>query len=339
MVAISPLLLDIPGPPFHDLYLSRMGLDPGYARIADRAMQGIGDPLGSSALAELLADEREWTWEDGEYAIATVPERPDLDLEVDFGLEWLQFRASRPGLTRVWLNGMARAADLEGVERDGALEYPFEVRWTLLDESGLGFRHASADFDLTATGSIEGDAGISFRLPLEIPPGTYRWTVAVESSSNRTDDGDQSKKHGGYARGEVIVRDLTTDLPILSDVAVSPDSLGAWSPAEGVRLNPTPAHITGPDAVAFIYYEAYNLTPRGRYETRVVLAAEGEGPTFDLTYPATVPPGASVVTPGYLRIDLSDSAPGDYAMTVTVRDLTSGHVTLPVHTDIRIGPD
>lgn len=339
MVAISPLLLDVPGAPFHDLYLSRMGLDPRYARIADQAMRGIGDPFGASALAELLADEREWTWEDGEYAIASVPGRPDVDLELEFGLEWLQFRASRPGLTRVWLNGVARATDLEGLEGDGVLEGVLDVRWTLLDASDLVFRYAPASFEVSVAEPVEDETGVSFRVPLDVPPGTYRWTVAVENPPGGNGDGDRSRTHGGYARGEVVVRDLTTDLPVLSDVAVSPDSLGTWSPVEGVRLNPTPAHITGEDAIAFIYYEAYNLTRGGRYETRVILSPDGEGRTFDVTYPATVPAGASVVTPGYLRVDLSDSDPGDYTMTVTVRDLTSGHVTLPVNTEIRIGPD
>ena len=54
MVAISPLLLDIPGPPFYDLYMSRMGLDPAYARIANHALDMIGDEFANSRLAEEL---------------------------------------------------------------------------------------------------------------------------------------------------------------------------------------------------------------------------------------------------------------------------------------------
>jgi hypothetical protein len=91
--------------------------------------------------------------------------------------------------------------------------------------------------------------------------------------------------------------------------------------------------------VAFIYYEAYNLTPGGQYETRVVLQPEGGGQPFDLSYPGTVLRGASIVTRGHLRVDLSASSPGRYDVSVTVRDLTSGHVTLPVETEIHVNRD
>jgi hypothetical protein len=107
-----------------------------------------------------------------------------------------------------------------------------------------------------------------------------------------------------------------------------------WSPAPGINLNPTPAHLTGDDGVAFIYCEAYNLTPGGQFETRVVLQPEAGGQTFDLSYPGTAQSGASIVSHVYLRVDLSGSSPGRYEMSITVRDLTSGHSTLPVRTKI-----
>ncbi|MCK5483736.1 MAG: GWxTD domain-containing protein, partial [Gemmatimonadetes bacterium] len=86
---ISPLLLRIPAQPFHDLYMSRMGLDPAYARIANHALNFAGNDFAGLRLAEELTDERVWTWADGEYAVATVPERPPVGLNVNFGLEWL----------------------------------------------------------------------------------------------------------------------------------------------------------------------------------------------------------------------------------------------------------
>ena len=45
------------------------------------------------------------------------------------------------------------------------------------------------------------------------------------------------------------------------------------------------------------------------------------------------------MTHGYLRIDLSASPAGPYDVSVTVRDLTSGHVTLPVRTRILVNRD
>lgn len=335
MVAINPLLVDIPGPPFHDLYMSRMGLDVAYARIANHALNLIGVEFAGSRLAEDLTEERDWTWRDGEYAVATVPERPRLDLGVDFGLEWLRFRAPRPGLTRVWLNSLVEASDLTPREADGGQLYRVEVVWSLLDESGDYFRRIPASFDVPLNHALEIDAGLAVRVFADLPPGTYRWMLAVRDALSEG-AGEGTKARGGYAGGELEVRSLSGDLPVLSDVALSPDSVGAWSPATGISLNPVPTRSTGRDGIGFIYYEAYNLTPGGRYETRVVLTPEGGGPAFDLSYPGTVPLTATVATRGYLRIDLSASEPGAYEMSVTVRDLTSGHVTLPIRSRISV---
>jgi GWxTD domain-containing protein len=338
MVAISPLLLDVPGPPFHDLYMSRMGLDPRYARIANHALNLSGDDFASSRLAEELTDERDWTWQDGESAVAGVPEQPAVDMSVAFGLEWLQFRAPRPGLTRTWLNGLVDASALRPVEVDGRDLYRVEAVWSLLDETGLTYRQIASSFDLPVDGPLDDETGLSLRKWADLPQGTYRWILVV-SDANSTVEDDGETVRGGFASGNVVVRDLGTDLPVLSDVAVSPDSTGAWSPVAGISLNPTPARTTGDDGVAYIYYEAYNLTAGGRYETRVVLQPEGGGQSFDLSYPGTALRGASIVTRGHLRIDLSDSSPGRYEVSVSVRDLTSGHVTLPVQTHIIVSRD
>jgi hypothetical protein len=335
LVAISPLLVTIPGPQFHDLYLSRMGLDPAYARIANHALNLTGDPFAGSRLAEELTNERTWTWEDGAYAVATVPERPPLDLNVAFALEWLSFRAARPAMTRVWLNAIVGASSLTPVERDGRDAYRLEAAWTLLDETGATYRYLPASLVLPVDAALEDETGISLRMSTDLLPGVYRWMLAV-SDGNWTPGRSGEKARGGYASGELVVRDLGSDLPVLSDIAVSADSAGSWSPAAGVNLNPTPTRVTGEDGVAFIYYEAYNLTPGGQYETRVVLTPEGEGQSFDLSYPGTARRGATIVTRGYLRIDLSKSPPDRYEMSVTVRDLTNGYVTLPVRTDILV---
>jgi len=55
MVAISPLLVDIPGPLFHDLYLSRMNFDAAYALMANQALNFAGTEFAGSRLAEELA--------------------------------------------------------------------------------------------------------------------------------------------------------------------------------------------------------------------------------------------------------------------------------------------
>lgn len=337
MVAVSPQLIDIPPREMYDLYMSRMGLDPRYARIAHEARNVMGDGLAGLRVAERLADERQWTWEDGEYAVGTVPERPGLDLSVNFALEWLEFRAPRPGLTRVWLNGLVQAGTLGNEPVDGRRSYRVAVVWTLRDESGDFYRRVPASFLLPVPEHVGEDAGMAIRMQTDIPPGDYRWMVAVEDMTRRR--ADEGPSPGGYAMGSLTARDMSTDLPLLSDVAVSPDSVGVWEPTAGISLNPSPAHVTGPDGVAFIYYQGYNLTPGGRYETRVVLEPEDEGQVFDLSYAGDVQEGGSIVTHGHLRVDLSATAAGRYRVSVTVRDLTRGVSTLPEHTDIFVEHD
>lgn len=332
MVAVSPLLVDVPPRVLHDLYLSRMAFDPGYARIANQALNRIGDDFVNLRVAEQLAEERQWTWADGEYAVTTVPERPDLDLTVNFAVEWLGFRAPRPGLTRVWLNGLVEAGTLRPAESDGEEEFRVGAVWTVRDSSGDFLRRVPATFELPVPESPGHDAGLAIRFPMDLAPGQYVWMVALEDLVGRAEEDDPAP--GGYATGTLTVRDMSTDLPLLSDVAVSPDSTGRWIPAAGIRLNPSPTHATNREGIAWIYFEAYNLTPRGRYETRVVLEPVDGGRTFDLSYPGDVPGGGTIVTNGYLRLDLSQTDPGRYRVAVTVRDFTSGVTTLPVRTEI-----
>jgi hypothetical protein len=309
-----------------------MGFDPGYARIANQALNMIGDDFVHLRVAEQLTRERRWTWADGEYAVRTVPERPDLDLSVNFAAEWLGFRAPRPGLTRVWLNGLVEAGTLRTEESDGRARFRVHAVWTVRDSAGDFLRRVPATFELPAPERLDEDAGLAIRFPTDLAPGEYAWMLSVEDLVERSEEDEPAP--GGYATGTLTVRDMSTDLPLLSDVAVSPDSTGSWVPAAGIRLNPSPTHATNREGIAWIYFEAYNLTPRGRYETRVVLEPAGGGRTFDLSYPGDVPGGGTIVTNGYLRLDLSQTEPGRYRVAVSVRDLTSGVTTLPVRTEI-----
>ncbi len=333
--AVPPLLIDVPGSVIRDLYVTRMALDPAYAAIANQAVMVSGQAFVGSRMIQNLSDERKWTWADVEYAVATVPERPSVDPGVNFAIEWLHFRAPRPGMTRMWMNGLVEAGTLRPDGQELADVYRVEAIWTILGEDGAFLQRVPAVFEVSAPPDLGGNAGLSIRMPADVPPGEYRWMLVVKDRNTVASDSGR-KPTGGYATGDLTVRDMSGDLPLLSDVAVSPDSTGMWSPGRGISMNPTPAHVTGPDGVAFIYYEAYNLTPGGRYETRVVLEPAGGGQTFDLSYPGSAPTGGRIATSGYLRLNLSDSEPGRYEMSVTVRDLTSGVSTLPIRTEILV---
>ena len=332
-VDVPPMLTDIPATAFHDLYVSRMGLDPAYARIGlHGATTGLTQRLGD------LAEEREWTWADGRYAVAEVPERPRVNLRLGLNLEWLQFQSRRPGRTRVWLNGIVDAEGLDG-ERlaDGRRRFRVDAVWTVLGDDADFYERISAPVVLEVADEPEPSRRhLSIRIPADLPPGSYVTLWAVTDANDPSGGGRPPS--GGYMQETLSVRDLVGRTPILSDVAVAPDSGGSWSPGGRVFLKATPAHTTGSDAVAFIYFEAYNLTAGGEYETRVRLQPEGGGSPFDLRYPGTAATGVRIVTRRALRVDLSETQPGDYEMSVTVRDLTTGLTTLPFRVPLRVEP-
>ncbi len=318
-VAPPPPLGLVPGWLLHDLYLSRSGLDPEYARMASR--------FGGTRTLEELQREREMTTADLDALVDGVPERPAVDLALGLRHEWLQFRSPRPGETEVWLNAEVPAADLRV---PGAPRLAADL--ALLDESGERLVLVSGPATVAPEGAGDGGA-IALRAPAALGPGTWRATLVVRE----LDGGDPPR--GTWVGDSVVVRDLGGTLPQLSDVAVAPDSGGAWEPRPGVRLRPSPSHRSGPGR-AWIYLEAYNLTPGGAFETLATLEAEevADGrAAFRQTWTGTASRGGRVVTPLLLRLDLGATAPGRYRLSVTVTDLATGVRTLAARTALEVG--
>jgi hypothetical protein len=190
-------------------------------------------------------------------------------------------------------------------------------------------------FEARTPARMTKDHSLPVRIPIEVPPGAYRYTLVIEDAFADPN----APRSGNYHRGEVVARDLSLSLPVTSDVVVSPDSGGSWStlaPAgPDIGLVPSPAHRTGADGAAFVYFEAYNLTPGGRYETRIRFEPDGDdGEAFDLTFPGEVPFEGAPRTRRTLRLDLSDAKPGNYVMSVTITDSETKQATLPHTTNI-----
>ncbi|MCK5483737.1 MAG: hypothetical protein KAJ13_08525, partial [Gemmatimonadetes bacterium] len=131
--------------------------------------------------------------------------------------------------------------------------------------------------------------------------------------------------------------ELSAGAPALSDVAVAADSGGAWSPGGGIRLRPSPAHLTGADGVAFVYYEVYNLTPGGQYTIRIRLEPQDDdADPFELSFPSDGMTDFSRRSRRLIRLDLSDTDPGWYMMEVTITDEETGISTLPHYTPVTV---
>ena len=322
MVALSPVLPLIPAWLLADLYTSRSALDPEYARMASR--------FDRNRTIEQLQIEREMTSEDARFAIANVPERPDVDLDLQFDSEWLQFRSPRPGKTRVWVNVEVPAADVHGALGHGDTRR-LEAVLALLSEDEEDLLILPAEFELDAAGAAAGGV-LGLRMPAELPPGSYRtlFRLSIPGDSG-------GPPPGNYVADSLVVRDFAGTLPLLSGVAVAPDSGGAWQPRPGLSIRPSPSHRSGPDGIAWIYLEAYNLTPGAEFNARVRLRAQRESASaFEQEYSGTAVPGARIVTPIVLRLDLVDTPPGDYVLEVGVTDLATGVQTLDSKTTLTV---
>jgi len=328
-----------------DLYRSRQGLDPWYAQAAQR----MYDPSveialtvsGTKALeaTKVLQEERNITREDGEFAISSIPEKPDVATNTRLLVEELQFRGAEAGVTRVWLNALIEAAELEPiVESDGTFRYRVDARWGLVDESGE-YRRLQSTVEARTPRRLGRDESLPVRLAADLSAGRYRQTFVARGQAEA---GDDRPPPGNYRTSDLNVRRFDLAVPELSDVAVAADSGGDWSP-DGVsrpesRIQPSPAHRTGRDGAAWVYFETYGLTPGATYTTRVqVRPVEGGGDAFELAFPGDVPLEAGPRLRRTLRLDLADAKAGRYRMTFTVRDDETGRSTLPYETEITVG--
>ena len=205
-----------------------------------------------------------------------------------------------------------------------------------VDERGE-YHRVNTGFTAVAPSKLEKDQSLPVRIPIELPPGEYDYTLLIKDAFGPA-GGTPS---GNYRKDVLTVRELGGSLPVLSDVAVASDSGGSWSPlapaGPDLGLVPSPAHLTGPESLAWIYFEAYNLTPGGRYETRIRFEPDGnDGEAFDLSFPGDVPVEGAPRTRRVLRLELEDAEPGTYSVSVVVADAESGSETLPHATAITV---
>lgn len=325
-----------------DLYRSRQGLSSWYAQAAQRmydpSVEITLNVSGTKALeaTKVLQEEREITRADGEFAVSSIPERPAVATKARLLVEELQFRGGEAGVTRVWLNALVEAADLSPiVEPDGSFRYRVDALWGLVDESGE-YRRLQSTVEARSERRLGRDESLPVRLAADLPAGRYRQTFVVRGQTAGRSSGPPP---GNYRTDELVVRRFDLAVPELSDVAVAADSGGDWSP-DGVGrpepgIRPSPAHQTGRDGAAWVYFETYGLTPGATYTTRArVQPAEGGGDAFDLTFPGDVPLEAGPRLRRTLRLELPDAKPGRYRLTFTVRDDETGRTTLPYETEI-----
>jgi len=312
-----------------DLYLSRVGLDPKYGELSHRIVStGPNNPL---SLQKEFMDERRVNFEMTEDVLTRALARPDVQRELTFIHTVLQFRAARhPNgeLTRVWLNAMVEGTKLQGQPApDGSFAYAVEATLSALGETSE-LHQRTASFRVSAPRELGDEAGVPVRLALDLPPGEYAYSLVVRDAND-----DASRPAGNWMTDSLRVRRYDARLPQLSDIAFAPDSGGTWSPTPGVALPATPVSITDDSGRAWLYFEAYGLSPRGEYVTEIRMEPRDEGEAFTLTYPGSPPASPEAADHRVLRLDLGDAEPGEYGATITVTD-ASGRRSLPIETSL-----
>ncbi len=324
-----------------DLYRSRQGLDPKYARRAQmmRYEAPSGTLLGTGGSAALEAQrqlqaESEETRADVGYLVSTVPERPRVDARSRMLVEALQFGGRQAGSTRVWLNSLVEGDRLTPeIIPGGTFRYRVEAHWALIGPDGE-FRRQQVEVVTNTLRRLGPDQSVPVRLVADLAPGDYRYTLLLRDVHAKNGGAAQA---GNFHSAPLRVTDFDLTTPQISSVAVAADSGGAWSPGPGIALRPTPAHFTGPDGIAFIYFEVYNLTPGGRFTTHILLEPkDDEGEPFEVRFAADALPAGHTLVRRLLRLDLNETKPDDYNMSVLVEDLESGRSTLPYRTQVRV---
>lgn len=325
-----------------DLYLSRAGLDAHYATLSHRIvssgpsgreeLQGLRSLNGGAlALHKEFLDEQRISMDAAEAVLAHVLERPDVRRELRLMFTMLQFRdAQTPGgeRTRVWLNAVVGAEQLETrTDPEGNIVYEVEATFSALGE-GNKLSRRTASFKISAAQELGADAGVPVRLSLQLSPGEHTYSVVIRDANDR-----RSRQAGIWAQDTFIVRRYDARLPQLSDIAFAPDSGGTWSPTPGVALPVSPVNITDESGLAWIYFEAYGLSPQGEYVTEIQLQPRKGGEPFALRYVGSSPRVAGTAIRRLLRVDLSDTEPGEYDARIVVTDAL-GRRSLPVEVPV-----
>ena len=315
--------------PLMELLLAFQGLDPFYATLAYRSVRG-----GTSLLQD-LEDQRRRTMGDLRFAVDSVPDAPELDPALRFAWERLRFFNPSSGTTAVWLVVAARGADLIGqTDADGTSLYRLDLEVAVRTGSSV-VRDSIRSIHRLRSRLGHEDALIS-RIAVSIGPGEHPFTLIT------VDGNSDGRRVGNWARG-VAVGFAPTDLPEVSDIAVASDSGGAWTRDGLTHLAVSPAHLTGSDGRAHVYFEVYGIDAGAPYTVEVRVVPEEisarmwdlkpRQAAFHLSFDSEMPVSGGIGS-HHLRLDLSDTPQGAYMLAVRIREGSTGRRSLPTTTPV-----
>ena len=333
-----------PGNFYFQLYVTRLSIDPLPLKRMVFTYQSADNLDAALNLAEARIYRQQIRMIARELhvlAITEAPDVPDLQPIVDVMFEALRFWNPGPGSAELWFVGTARGDLLEVRPADGGELRTTNLTVALRGPDGTTVRDVSREF-VTLVPLPEG-AGVDASLRMRLDPGPWPFTVTLH-------DGNFGEPVGNWLQDTLIVPDFGgvygSLLPALSDIAVAPDSGGAWTRDGNVFLPVTAAHATGPDGTVHVYFEVYGIRPGAGYEVQIRLVEADDADriwrldqdnlAFQLSFSSDMSDDGSGVGRHHLKLDFSDSRNGAYLLGVQVKKSQTGERSLPVTTPIAV---
>jgi hypothetical protein len=220
--------LAIPGQDYFQRYVTRLALDPLPLKRMIFTYQAA-DPLDAAlnaAEARIYVRQAQMIARDLQVlAITEVPDVPDLLPAVDVAFEPLRFWNPQRGAATVWFVATARADHLEArPEATGGELREATLTMALRGPEGTTVRDVRRQF--VTRDALPEDAGMTAFLRTTLDPGPWPFTITLR-------DGIIAEPVGNWLQDTLTVPDFGgvygTLLPALSDIAVAPDSGGAWT--------------------------------------------------------------------------------------------------------------
>jgi hypothetical protein len=337
--------LAIPGTFYFQNFVTRLSIDPLPLKrmiFTYQAADGLDAEFNAvearmyERQAQMMARELQVM------AITEVPDVPGLLPTVDVAFEFLRFWNPGAGSAAVWFVGTARADQLEVRPAAGGGDLrAANLTVALRAPEGTTVRDVRREF-VTLAPLPEG-AGVDAFLLTTLSPGPWPFTIALR-------DGNFGEPVGNWLQDTLTVPDFGgvygSLLPALSDIAVAPDSGGAWTRDGNVFLPVTAAHATGPDGTVHVYFEVYGIRPGAEYEVQLRLVEADDADriwrldqddlAFQLSFSSDMSDDGSGIGRHHLKLDFSGSRNGAYLLGVQVKKSQTGERSLPVTTPIAV---
>jgi hypothetical protein len=337
--------LAIPGTFFFQNFVTRLTIDPVPLKrmiFTYGAADALQANLNAAEARIYLRQARMMARELHTRAITEAPDVPELMPVVDVAFEILRFWNPGVGNAAVWFMGTSRADQLEArrTSRGGSLRSTV-LTVAIRGPDGTTVRDVKREFE-TPEPLREG-AGLDAFLRTSLAPGPWPVTIALR-------DANLVEPVGSWLQDTLIVPDFGgaygSVLPALSDIAVAPDSGGAWTRDGRIFLPITAAHSTRPDGTVHVYFEVYGMRPGAAYEVELRLVEEANADriwrldsddlAFRLVFSSEQSDDGSGIGRHHLRLDFSDTRDGSYLLGVQVKKSETGERSLPVVTPIAV---